>query len=327
MKALFTTLFTVLILAGGPGIDAAVAFENHSVYVGPQWGYLYGDTTYHISQYFGSSGIESELEFPLQTALAGIALKYNSEDRREKLGLQVSLTWMTNIDKGSGKMKDSDWLTDDYDLELGAPHPGKDVYSESEIELQAQIFDLRAILAKDMGQSFNIGLMLGYRYQQFKYDVMNLNQVGYGPYAYVATVSVPGLVATYEVKYGIPYMGLAMDFKNRRLEGEITTQVRLGFSPFAFADDRDDHILRSKLSTCSANGPALLASVGTTWDISEAWRLELSGEYLNIWTDGVQKQYFYATTDEANAGRTFFINDEITSRQLSLMANLTFQFN
>jgi len=68
MRTVICRLTGFLLLWTGPNINAAFAKskETNSFSVGVQTQYLDGNTTYHISDYVGSSGIESELEFPLK---------------------------------------------------------------------------------------------------------------------------------------------------------------------------------------------------------------------------------------------------------------------
>ncbi len=53
--------------------------------------------------------------------------------------------------------------------------------------------------------------MLGYRYQHFKYDVSDTNQIGIGTYAPLFTGSIPGKTLKYKVAYSLPYFGLNSD--------------------------------------------------------------------------------------------------------------------
>src|SRR4030042_4472082 len=92
--------------------------------LGIQSGYLKGDTTYHID----FPGGASELEFPLETYLVGPELVWGYRNPQKQDQFVFKIKWLRNIDNGSGKMKDSDWV------ERGGP-PRPDIYSESDIEL------------------------------------------------------------------------------------------------------------------------------------------------------------------------------------------------
>ncbi len=302
--------------------DLALSAESgtkDSFSVGLQAEYLLGNTMYHISEYSGSSGIESELEFPLSTILAGVNLGYHSENHAKRSFFRVDLSAKRNVDSGSGKVKDSDWLTNDMDIvEVGSAHPGKDIYSESDSELKAEIIDVRAIIGSEVGENAKVGLLLGFRHEKFNYDVSNVNQVGYGPYASSFTGYVSGPVGTYEVIYDLFYAGLDANFKAGK---DFTANARIAYAPSAQAKDRDDHILRSKVSTCTASGTAYLASLGGLWGFSENWSMGINGEYLSISTEGTQHQYFYD-----GSGVTYDIPDKITSSQVAISAALIRKF-
>jgi plasminogen activator len=165
-----------------------------------------------------------------------MALGHKNAKNRETL--RFNIMWLTNITDGSGKMKDSDWID-------GDGQPGLDIYSESNIKLEANIFHVNMLYNFWPIRSISIGPLVGYKYQQFKFDVSNTNQVGYGIYAPLYTVSVRGKTLKYKVAYHIPYFGLNSDFL---FGGKLEANLKLGYAPWAFAKDRDDHLLRYKLS-------------------------------------------------------------------------------
>jgi outer membrane protease len=292
-------------------------------------GYMTGSTLYHISIYDATGGIESELEFPLNTVLFGLEGGYASRNAKGQDAFQVGLQWFTNLNGGSGKLKDSDWLTDSIDIaEVGAAHPGLDIYSESDIALQVNVIDLRASYSFWPAEDLAVGPLGGLLYQNFQYDASNLNQVGYGPYATGYTGSVSGLVLTYEVTYAIPYLGIHTEIP---FSGKFQAVVDLGYSPRAEADDIDDHVLRGKRSEGSASGSAYLATVTARWDLEDNDYFLVRGQYLNIETTGTQTQTWYrdeiTSSGTVPAGTTFTgINDKISSKQISLFLNYTHRF-
>jgi outer membrane protease len=298
------------------------ADDNGYYYIGLDAGYLRGDSTYHISSYSGSSGVESELAFPLRTFMAGVEVGVGLRDADNRDKLKLHVRWLRNIDDGSGKMQDSDWLTDDQDiLTVGSPHPGKDIYSESDIKLNATIVDVNAVINAWQGPRLNIGPLFGYKYEKFVYDVSNTNQVGYGPYAPGYTVFVPGKTLDYEVTYRILYAGVNADIFPDRM---FRMNVMLGFSPWTSVEDRDDHILRSKLSTAETTGTAYLAAVSAEWAPSPRWLVKAGGEYTKINTTGTQHQSFYAGP---YVGTTFDVDDKITSTQWFVLGGITYRFS
>jgi outer membrane protease len=332
MKRLFPVFaLSMLFLTGsiGFGLQQPAAGETFELNGGFLYldttlesGYLRGDTTYHISYYEGASGIESELEFPLKTFLIGPKIGWGYKNPQNQDKFQLNIKWLTNIGHGSGKMEDSDWLTEDQDIMLvGSANPGLDIYSESDIKLRLHIVDVNAVYKFWPIKSLSVGPMVGYKFQQFKYDVSNTNQVGYGPYAPFYTVYIPGKTLDYEVTYHIPYFGLNSD---ALLGKKFQANVKLGYAPWAFAKDRDDHILRYKLSKGDTDGYAYMASLNGSWSFLPHWFLTIGGEYVKIHTTGTQHQSFYAGP---LVGTTYDVDDKITSSQWFFSAMITYRFS
>ncbi|RME65273.1 MAG: omptin family outer membrane protease [Nitrospirae bacterium] len=282
--------------------------------LGPQFGYLSGHTTYHISSYSGSSGVESELEFPLRAALGGLKLTA----RDEKMTLELGL--MTNLTSGSGKLKDSDWLTNDLDIqETGQAHPGKDIYSESAIDLRALIFE-GSLKAK----AYTIGPVVllprvGGAIQYFEFSAYDTEQVGYGPYASLYTVSVSGKTIDYNVTYFFFYLGPEFEVNS---EG-LGLSAGVYFCPYVYATDRDDHLLRYKLSEAETDGTGYMAALSLYWTSQRGPEVSLKASYIKLDTDGTQTQTFY---DGPYQGQTFSVDDTIKTEQWTGLLSVLWRF-
>ena len=293
-------------------------------------GYLNGNTLYHISVYDATGGVESELEFPLNTILFNLEGGYVSKNVKGRDVFRIGLQWSMNMGSSSGKLKDSDWLTDNFDIQAppsppnppnsGYPHPGLDIYSESDIALKANIIDLRVSYTIWHSTGLALGPLGGLLYQNFQFDASNVHQVGYGPYNIPAyTGSVSGLVLTYEVTYTIPYFGIHAEIP---ISKKFQAVVDLGYSPLAAAEDKDDHILRNKVSRATTTGSAYLAAITAQWDIEDNDLFLLRGQYLEINTTGTQTQTFYDGSGDFFSG----INDKITSEQISATVLFSHRF-
>jgi outer membrane protease len=329
MKRLLTVFaLSVLFLTGntGFGLQQSAAGDTFELSgdvlyldIGLESGYLRGDTTYNIS----FPGGESELEFPLKTFLMGPKIGWGYKNHRNQDKFRLNVKWLTNIGHGSGKVKDSDWIDDDASfLEIpGYSHPGLDIYSESDIKLRLHVVDVNAAYKFWPIRNLSVGPMVGYKFQQFKYDVSNLNQVGYGLYAPLFTEYVAEKWLDYKVRYHIPYFGLSSD----ALFGEkFQANMKLGYAPWAFAKDRDDHILRYKLSKGDTDGYAYMANLNGSWNFLSHWSLTIGGEYTKIHTTGTQHQSFYAGP---YVGLTADVDDKITSSQWFFSAMITYRFS
>jgi outer membrane protease len=219
-------------------------------------------------------------------------------------------------------MKDSDWIDNDSEF-FGIPvpeNPGKDIYSESKIDLRADIFDVNLVYNFWPVKFFGIGPLAGYKYQRFKYKVSDTNQVGFGAYAVDFTAYVPGRTLDYKVKYNIPYFGLSSDLM---FGDKIRINLKGAYSPWASAKDRDDHLLRFKLSKGDTDGHAYIGNVNGNWNFLPHWILTVGGEYMKIHTTGTQHQLFY---DGPDAGLTFDVDDKITSKQWFYSVMVTYRF-
>lgn len=304
-----------LFLSSSMTVQAAQPAQKSSgdIAFGIGFGSLNGNTLYHISSYDAAGqGIESELEFPLETFLFSIQGEYLSKDLKGRDEVRITLQWLTNIDNGSGQLKDSDWATDAVDIAIvGAAHPGLDIFSTSDINLKANIFNLRASYNNWLSDTLSVGPLGGFLYQNFHFDASNVNQVGYGPYAAAYTGTYPGLVLTYQVTYAVPYLGVHSQIQ---LGHQFQTIIDLGYSPWAWADDKDDHVLRQKVSEASTTGKAYLASVTMQWNIQDNDCIQVAGQYLKIDTTGTQTQTFYDGSGDVFTG----IDDKITSQQTSV---------
>ena len=268
--------------------------------IGIQTGYIKGDTTYRIT----FSGGESELEFPLDTTLLGVNLgvKYlTPEERRSyaKEKVNFSISWFTDI-YHEGIMKDSDWIA-------GDGHPGLDIYSESSTDINLTMVDVNCIYKFLHMPLMDLGVMAGYKYHKYNYEVFDTDQTGYGPYHPAYTGYFSGSTIAYSVRYNIPYVGVASDIS---LTEKLLLALKVGYSPWATSKDRDDHLLRYKMSTSECDGEAFFGSVDGSLSLAPDWHLNLGVEYMDIDTEGTQQQYFYAGPF---AGTSVEVDDAITS--------------
>jgi hypothetical protein len=272
-------------------------WDNDRSSISAGLGLLKGETTYQIGGSFES--VEgngrawfpiSELVFPLDIFTAVLDAKFNLSEKWELVaGIQK------NITKESGKMKDSDWLT--------APN-SLDVYSESDAEADALIIDIAAkyYFGRKAYENSRISFFIGgkYIYQNYDFDVYDLTQwypsQPNEPYDYVS-----GKVLTYEVTQHIPAVILGTEIFTKH---NFRMDAYFGYSPYVTVEDKDNHILRSKISKAECDGDATLISLSGSYKFLPGWTVDIGFEYLSIDTEGRQKQYidgvYYATIDQKN---------------------------
>jgi len=281
---------------------------------GLQGGYISGYTKYHIS----FDGGASELEFPLEAYLFGFNLGWGFRNEQKQEKVRMEIKWLTNVSDGRGKMEDSDWIDDDADFLgiSGYHHSGKDIYSESDVKLRAHIFNANVMYNVWLIKNFSIGPMAGYRYQIFKYDVKNTNQIGYGEYAPDFSASVRGNTLKYKIKYHIPYLGLSSNLSFGKV---FKTNLSLCYAPWAFVKDRDVHLLRHKLSKTDSDGHAFIGNLNTTLHLLAHLYLSAGADYLWIHTTGTQDQYFYDVL-------YYEVDNKVTSLQWVVYGTMTYRF-
>ncbi|MEK6691927.1 MAG: omptin family outer membrane protease [Nitrospirota bacterium] len=294
------TIITVLSFFSDTGFaqvpaPKAQAEEQVSFRLGVDFGSLTGSTLYNIKFPINetSNGItllegESELEFPLDSAIGGITASLGKKGH-----WSIDLSLSKNITEDTGKTTDIDILTAREDA-TGRIERGWIIYSESDTDMDAFLFDLTGKFYIIKRTRISLGLAAGYRYQSFSFDISNVSQED----AWDHYVYVPGKAATYDITYSIPYAGLALDLRP-------SSRFSMNFSfayGWAFAEDEDDHILRSKKSTAKSDGPYYSIKADGNVSLSRRLSILLGLEYLRIETEGTQDQIRYANTSEGPAG-------------------------
>ena len=310
------SIVAALLMLGSVPAAAEVRFEAAAGVTA-----LRGDATYAIGVAFSTpegGGLlndpVSELAFPLDATLATLAA--SAEAPLTRGTLVVSGEFSRTVTDASGTLVDRDWTS----LE----QPGLvTIFSEADVALEASIVDLRArwrFLELD-GPAFGVtregrgawaAVGAGYLWEHFTFAGSNVRQRSADP---ALTGTRAGPVLDYEALYRIPYAELAAGVGFGSPSGAaVALEARLGASPWAQADDVDDHLLRAKRAEGSCTGTALLAGVRARLD---AGRFFLLGSLTRVAidTEGTQVQERYADTTEGPAGPIGTIEQTITSAQ------------
>ncbi|UCH79895.1 MAG: omptin family outer membrane protease [Nitrospiraceae bacterium] len=301
-------------------------------------GFVYGNTTYQIGGdvLFSETETEtihfplSELEFPIRAYMltAGGAIQL-TEDWSVKLNFQKSIA------SENGKMKDSDrgfWLLEYINNHGACPPPcpytetSLDIYSESDAELDAFMFDIN--IRYTLPDKLNINekaflfAELGHTYQHLSYDVSNLNQWYPSHNDYFGydrpLEEISGLVLKYRVTYYIPYIQIGLKSAvTARLGGEAS----IGYSPYVSVSDKDIHLVRVPVKTSygDLHGQALMASLDLRYRFTHNWFTELNMKHMRINTSGTQDQYELDTF-------TATIDEKVKSHQTSAFINIGYAF-
>jgi outer membrane protease len=260
-------------------------------------GYLNGVTSYEIDFPVDGYTGRSKLEFPFGNWLTGgnILVGYYP--------FYLNFQGWTNISKKrTGDMKDKDWL-DSYLVSS----------TESDADAQMVILDARLLYnfwqgdnpwgdLSNIFQKGRAGFLIGYKYENFKHDIIGVKDSFTGESSYLGQK-----VLDYEVKYHMPYLGLNWCYFKDVVDKDIQSldtwgvNVQVCGSPYVRAEDRDDHILRNKVSKGKAKGYGLLMGLNTFLKAKNNWIGRLGLDYTGILADGKQNQYWYGN-DPAGPG-------------------------
>jgi outer membrane protease len=221
-----------------------------------------------------------------------------------------------NMQKDVGKMKDSDWY----------PYPGiKTAYSESDTELNAMTGSGDILFRLFRIRFYVLQFGVGFIYQYFDFKCRNVLQhdVLSGPYR---IIYIPLKSLTYEVNYYIPHLQLLQRFTF--FEDRFNIDAGLQFSPYTWAKDIDDHLLRFKKSIGRSNGYAVSPSIELSYLFPVNVFIKTRLKYLYIRTRGEQEQSYYLPNFENNyiPGKYGTIENKLISHQLNISLGAGYSF-
>ncbi|MCU0848807.1 MAG: omptin family outer membrane protease [Spirochaetes bacterium] len=250
----------------------------------------------------------SELKFPIDTWMFNGNLS---------ISIFKVLTVESNVKKSfvpkSGKMKDSDWTL-----------PGlRTILSESDNRVKAVTSDSGILATLFSAGPFSFRLGAGFLYQNFDFSCSNVVQVdSSGPYPSVIALGGKGI--TYRVEYYIPYAETRPVFSF--MNDKLVLTAGFKYSPYNWAKDVDDHILRGKLNKGSAKGnKTLMGLFNMKYMFDSRVYLTVGADYIYIITNkGHQKQYYYYSLYNLSSWSSLFpgyngkLQNKYESRQISV---------
>jgi len=271
----------------------------------------------------------SELKFPITILMLSADFRYQMTPK-----LNFNFNIKANPSKkayGFDEMEDSDW---GIYYETSGHNPAYspsslDIFSRSRTELQAFFLDLNFEVRLSLpGEQFALHLGGGFIYQSFAYDAYDLSQWSPSVLQYSSVpgfstlnpgqyyVDVPGKVLTYSVKYYIPYLLIEPRYI---FTASWSLLAHFRLAPIALASDKDNHILRNKISKGDSIGFAGLASLEIIYRPYEIFSFSAFASYFLIRTYGTQ-------TQTENGVYTATINNTIKSDQICLALKTGFYF-
>ncbi|MCK5125743.1 MAG: omptin family outer membrane protease [candidate division Zixibacteria bacterium] len=298
-------------------------------------GGMYGYTLYRLEhmqlvpETDWSIGVKSELQFPLDMMLAGFRLQL---DKRASKGIpwSLSIEYLTNLNDPHGAMEDTDWIiysTYDYFKDM------KFSYTKSDVDLVSHFAEAILsipVLSKNKFQFTAVG---GFQYRRYSFNVYGVDgwyinsqgrQINFVDYQ-------NDKVGKYRAIYMIPYLGLGGELHYSK----NTVYLLAKATPFVFADDFDDHLLRFKTGEGDCSGMFLAVESGVDWLLTKGdnlsnWAIEIRAEYSLISTNGEQIQTWYGDDPASEAddtGESMTLDDyDMASKTLMFKARLKYNF-
>ena len=244
-----------------------------------------GETAYEISASDGDMSIRSRLEFPLDGAYVGAdgCFNFGGEICGVK-NLSVGVKFLTNISDPGEDMNDYDWVNGGL---VG------DTASDTEVTSLQLDFYLKGTLISQ--RSIAIGGICGFRHEDYAFEIYGLDGIYLPPIGDGSRAFMPSdtLVLTYDMTHDWVYGGV---------EGELIMSDSLSaegslVAGIGFIEDRDDHVLRGKVSEGDFISFSVKAAAHVVWYISApaaATRIYVKAgvEALSMLANGEQDQSF-----------------------------------
>jgi len=288
--------------APAPLVPASDGSSRVSFFLEPILQKNLGGSSYDLSSNLGGGYTAlSRLEFPQLALEAGLAagLSVYQGEKREFL-VEASATY--SVLGFAGSMNDYDWTQ--Y---LGYPEvPFSYTYSQDSTVSWHVSVETAFTIA--FSKPWSLAAYGMYRYQ----DVSHVEN-GYTGWQYVLDTATGEYVPT--IVYGttpdVLEYELSSDIIGLGLLGEVepfpgfSLELRGAFAP-VYVSDRDDHKLRTKLSTASGWGTGLYSDMRATLVLNRSPGvtpyLSLEGEVIYYVVSTTQTQYWYGNTDTVPQG-------------------------
>lgn len=277
-----------------------------------------GDTRY-LMELLGDPGVSSELIFPLDTWLEGARLRCKPPVRGRRFW-SVELAFHTNLLDPLGLMQDYDWWM--YPNIPKVPFS----YTESAAAMRWYQASAEAQIAWVSGGWGSLALAFGYRFQFIEQQI-----TGYTGWQYDDRNPPDGQPELYEIAGSDPALDYRVVYHTATAGLALTLTPALGITLSAeaglalpYVSDRDDHLLRCKLSTASGFGYGGYAGLEAryTWTHSNPRLrpfLALSGSVLGLRARTLQTQTWYGNDPGYSGDETgtslYGIDHQISTRQ------------
>ena len=277
--------------------------------------------------------LKSQLEFPLDVVMAGVAVGIHST-RDTLYAWSLEGGYFSNIDDPGGIMKDHDWGTVwrviGTDTVIYWGEVEKFSYTESRAEMKSTLITVEGYLRIFQKRQFDIDLWGGFRYQKIEQDIIGYDGWQIDINGVLHTVSGIERGIYYKVTYKSPHLGLR---SNIRLRHHTVISAKAAFA-LVWASDFDDHLLRNKTATADITGKGFISGVSIRHQMPRTGKIqpffELASEFAYHHASGIQTQRWYgddpASQDDDTGTISLGIPHEINSRQVSVGLRLGLDF-
>jgi outer membrane protease len=270
MKHALSVVIAALAILRAPNVSAQVSLE-----VSTSAGVMLGTSREIV---LDGSYVLSQLDWAMQPLFfTGSELRASTPE-----GMRASLEVRSGVPGRTGRITDKDWANYDGVLTHYSEH---DCFTEG-----ALLADARVGWEFTRGEKFSIEPFAGFSLMRFKWTARDGflrydPAVGF-PYPAYDPVTSPkflvfGTGIVYQQTWYIPVAGVRGTL---RFSDTMDARFQLGFSPFMWMNDLDNHELRLLDFWGYMSGGVLLdPSVAVSWRVSPRARLGLDLSYRVIW--------------------------------------------
>jgi outer membrane protease len=269
-STLFAAAAATLVFLSAPGLCAQVSLETTT-----SAGVLVGTSREIV---LSGSYIVSQLDWAMRPLVfTGSGLRASTPE-----GLRASLEVLAGVPGKTGRITDKDYLNRDAEVTHFSAH---DSFTEGALLLDARIGWQFAL-----GERFTIEPFAGFSLMRFKWTArdgyLQYPPEGSPPYTpwnpqTTTKVDVFGTGIVYQQTWYIPAVGVRAAL---RFGDSMEAALALGFSPYLWMNDLDNHELRLVDFVGTLTGGRLLdPSLEVSWRLGSRSRLSLDLGYRIIW--------------------------------------------
>jgi hypothetical protein len=310
-------LFLARPAGAAPAPPGDAASWELSLAAGP--GRLAGETRYRIGGAVEAGGLRyrvqdplSVLVFPLEATVAGGEISLLAPGGR----MRAALSFFRSPGGNGGTATDLDYGY--WYLAGGSRFSSRtlDIRGTARSDLEALGADLRLLFPLGRAGGWSLEGGGAYAHRRFGFSLRDLEQGYPSAVAYfgreIPPQRVAGRVMTYRATYREP--GLLLRGTYRPEESPLRLSLTCGVSR-VLAEDRDDHLLRTKLARGRGEGWGFRWQVGAWWDLPRGWflSLDLAGRRLDA--RGTQTQEWYGPADGVEPGTRVAIGQRLEERE------------